>query len=82
MTITLIGSGVNALTAAFYLARAGFKPLVLERRGIVGGAAVTEETSRPDTGRRSRTPRGRCVSRWSATWGSHGASSSAIRIRV
>jgi phytoene dehydrogenase-like protein len=41
--ILIIGGGHNGLVAAFYLARAGFKPLVLERREIVGGAAVTEE---------------------------------------
>jgi phytoene dehydrogenase-like protein len=38
----LIGSGHNALTAAFYLAKAGLRPLVLEKRDVVGGAAVTE----------------------------------------
>jgi phytoene dehydrogenase-like protein len=41
--ILIIGGGHNALVAAFYLAKAGFKPLVLERREMVGGAAVTEE---------------------------------------
>ena len=41
--IVIIGAGHNALVAAFYLARKGLKPLVLERRGMVGGAAVTEE---------------------------------------
>src|SRR5512134_1784921 len=41
--VVIIGSGHNALTTAFYVARAGAKPLVLERRSIVGGAAVTEE---------------------------------------
>jgi phytoene dehydrogenase-like protein len=41
--VVIIGAGHNGLTAAFYLARAGLKPLVLERRSIVGGAAVTEE---------------------------------------
>jgi phytoene dehydrogenase-like protein len=41
--ILVIGGGHNGLVAAFYLAKAGFKPLVLERREIVGGAAVTEE---------------------------------------
>ena len=39
----IIGAGHNGLIAAFYLARAGFKPLVLEARATVGGAAVTEE---------------------------------------
>src|SRR5262245_43031044 len=39
----IIGAGHNGLTAAFYLAKAGFKPLVLERRPVAGGAAVTEE---------------------------------------
>ena len=41
--IIIIGGGHNALVAAFYLARGGRKPLVLERRPIVGGCAVTEE---------------------------------------
>jgi phytoene dehydrogenase-like protein len=39
----VIGGGHNGLTAAAYLARAGRKVLVLERRPVVGGAAVTEE---------------------------------------
>lgn len=39
----IIGAGHNGLTCAFYLARAGLKVCVLERRDIVGGAAVTEE---------------------------------------
>jgi phytoene dehydrogenase-like protein len=41
--LVIIGGGHNALVAAFYLARAGRKPLVLERRAVTGGAAVTEE---------------------------------------
>src|SRR6266550_367462 len=41
--VVLIGGGHNALVAAFYLARGGFKPLVLERREMVGGGAITEE---------------------------------------
>jgi phytoene dehydrogenase-like protein len=41
--IVIVGGGHNALVTAFYLARKGLKPLVLERRSIVGGAAVTEE---------------------------------------
>src|SRR5687767_11110368 len=39
----IIGGGHNGLTAAAYLARAGRKVLVLERRHVLGGAAVTEE---------------------------------------
>jgi len=39
----VIGGGHNALVTAFYLAQKGLKPLVLERRAMVGGAAVTEE---------------------------------------
>jgi phytoene dehydrogenase-like protein len=41
--VVLIGGGHNALITAFYLARGGFKPLVLESREFVGGGAVTEE---------------------------------------
>lgn len=39
----IIGAGHNGLVCANYLARAGLKVAVLERRSIVGGAAVTEE---------------------------------------
>jgi phytoene dehydrogenase-like protein len=39
----VVGGGHNGLVAAFYLARAGKKVLVLERRSLIGGAAVTEE---------------------------------------
>src|SRR3954451_5683929 len=39
----IIGGGHNGLVCAGYLAMAGLKVVVLERRGIVGGAAVTEE---------------------------------------
>jgi len=40
----VIGAGHNGLVAACYLARAGMKVTVLERRHLVGGACVTEET--------------------------------------
>jgi len=39
----IIGGGHNGLVASAYLALAGKKVVVLERRPIVGGAAVTEE---------------------------------------
>jgi phytoene dehydrogenase-like protein len=39
----VIGGGHNGLIAAAYLARAGMKTVVLERRHVLGGAAVTEE---------------------------------------
>lgn len=41
--IIVVGGGHNGLVTAFYLAKAGFKPLILERRDVVGGAAITEE---------------------------------------
>jgi phytoene dehydrogenase-like protein len=41
--IIIIGAGHNGLTAAAYLAKAGQKVLVLERRGLIGGSVVTEE---------------------------------------
>lgn len=41
--IILIGAGHNGLTAAAYLAKAGQKVLVLERRALVGGTVATEE---------------------------------------
>ena len=39
----IVGGGHNGLVCAFYLARAGLKVRVLERRGVIGGACVTEE---------------------------------------
>jgi len=41
--VIIIGAGHNGLVTAFYLAKAGLKPLVVERREVVGGACVTEE---------------------------------------
>jgi len=41
--VVIVGGGVNGLVAAAMLGRAGFRPLVLERRAQVGGTAVTEE---------------------------------------
>ena len=41
--VIILGAGHNGLVTAFYLAKAGFKPLVLERRSVAGGCAVTEE---------------------------------------
>src|SRR5512144_1004646 len=42
--VVVVGAGHNGLVAACYLARAGRRVLVLERRPLVGGACVTEET--------------------------------------
>ena len=41
--IIIIGAGHNGLVTAAYLAKAGLKPLVLERREVAGGACITEE---------------------------------------
>ena len=41
--VVIVGAGHNGLVAAGYLARAGLDVQVLERRDVVGGAAVTEE---------------------------------------
>src|SRR5215207_5716893 len=41
--VIIVGAGHNALVTAFYLAKAGRKPLVLERRPVVGGCATSEE---------------------------------------
>ena len=42
-TAVVIGGGHNGLVAAFYLAKAGVKPIVLEARDEIGGGAVTSE---------------------------------------
>ncbi|HLI10310.1 MAG TPA: NAD(P)/FAD-dependent oxidoreductase [Alphaproteobacteria bacterium] len=39
----IVGAGHNGLVCGAYLAKAGLKVLVLERRSVIGGAAVTEE---------------------------------------
>src|SRR2546422_11448209 len=44
--VVVIGGGHNGLVNAAYLARAGKKVLVCERRHVLGGAAVTEEVFR------------------------------------
>lgn len=41
--VVIIGAGLDGLIAAYYLAKAGHKPLVLERRDVIGGACATEE---------------------------------------
>lgn len=46
--VVVVGGGHNGLVAAAYLAREGLRTLVLERRHIVGGAAVTETPFGPD----------------------------------
>jgi phytoene dehydrogenase-like protein len=44
----IVGGGHNGLVAAAYLARAGLRALVCERREVVGGAAVSEHPFGPD----------------------------------
>ncbi len=46
--VVVVGGGHNGLVAAAYLARSGLRVLVLERRDIVGGAAVSERPFGPD----------------------------------
>ena len=43
LDVVVIGAGHNGLTCAAYLGMAGLRVRVLERRGVVGGACVTEE---------------------------------------
>jgi phytoene dehydrogenase-like protein len=53
----IIGGGHNGLVCAAYLAGAGLKVTVLEARGVVGGAAVTEEFSIRASGIRAAATR-------------------------
>src|SRR6476619_3377919 len=41
--VAIVGAGHNGLVAACYLARAGLRVYVFERRPFIGGAAITEE---------------------------------------
>jgi len=41
--VAIVGGGHNSLVCSWYLARAGLKVVIFEARGIIGGAAVTEE---------------------------------------
>ena len=43
LDVAIIGAGHNGLVCAFYLAKAGLKVRLYEARGVIGGAAVTEE---------------------------------------
>src|SRR6266436_745686 len=54
--VVIVGPGHNGLVTAAYLAQAGRRVLVLERRELVGGCAVTEEDYQPVV-RSSRVPR-------------------------
>ena len=57
--VLIIGAGHNGLTCAAYLAMAGLRVKVVERRKVVGGAAVKEE-SIPGSAIRSRPTPSAC----------------------
>ena len=63
--VVVIGAGHNGLTCAAYLGMAGLTVKVVERRGIVGGAAVTEEFY-PASATRSRPTPSACSTRRSS----------------
>ena len=66
----IIGGGHNGLVCAFYLARAGLRVTVLERRGVVGGVAVVTLVT-GDIGNRFAENLVNCIPRWAVTF-AHG----------
>lgn len=67
--VVIVGAGHNGLVAAFYLAGAGLRTVVLERRPIVGGACTTEEFAPGSRPRRARTCSRCCGAPYGATFG-------------
>ena len=59
--VTIVGGGHNGLVTAFYLAKAGFKPLVLERRAQVGGRPSQKNFIPASDAPRWRTIPDRCA---------------------
>ena len=59
--VVIIGGGHNGLVTAFYLAKAGFKPLVLERRDKLAALPLPKSSIPAFDAQRSRTLRGRFV---------------------
>ena len=55
--VVVAGAGHNSLVAAAYLAKAGYRCLVLEGRGVAGGNVVTEELTLPGFRHDSAAPR-------------------------
>ncbi|UGS35971.1 All-trans-zeta-carotene desaturase [Capillimicrobium parvum] len=45
--VVIVGGGVNGLTCGCYLAKAGLRTVILEKRHVVGGGATTEEVTLP-----------------------------------
>ena len=66
--VIVIGGGHNGLVNAAYLAKAGKKVLVLERRHVLGGAAVTEEIFPAFIFRNARTLFRYCDQKSFANW--------------
>jgi phytoene dehydrogenase-like protein len=67
----IIGAGHNGLVTAFYLAKAGYKPLVLEARDQVGVARSPARSHRVSSARRFRIPAARSVPMFIATCASN-----------